>query len=143
NPVIGSPVPPPGAGGQRWRWAGPRLTLHARPWTPLDADASAPGRHDVAIWSGHAPRRYVLAAREAVGPASFGTDGEPNAASARFTDLLIMEADSEDRSLAAGSASIALQRGAADTGDHTRPSLEFQLVLDSLVLPPDAETPLG
>src|SRR3546814_6149580 len=68
NPVIGSPSPE--TGGQRWRWAGPRLTLHARPWTPLDAEASAPGRHDVDIWSGDAPRHFVLDATEAVGQAS-------------------------------------------------------------------------
>lgn len=141
NPVIGSPSPE--TGGQRWRWAGPRLTLHARPWTPLDAEASAPGRHDVDIWSGDAPRHFVLDATEAVGQASFGTDGKVNAASARFADLLIAEADSEDRSLVAGTASIALQRGAAEGGDHTKPSLGFQLALGGLVLPPDADTPLG
>jgi hypothetical protein len=148
SPVIGSPVPAPETGGQRWRWAGLRLTLHARPWTPLDAEASAPGRHDVEIWTGAAPRRFVLDATEAVGQASFGTDGKVSAASARFADLLIAEADSEDRNLVAETASIALQRGAAaetgaEGGDHTQPSLGFQLALGGLVLPPDAETPLG
>lgn len=143
SPVIGSPEPGPETGGQRWRWAGPRLTLHARPWTPLDAQASAPGRHDLEIWDGTEPRRYVLDATTAEGRASFGGDGRVSAASARFTDLLIAEEGHDDRNLLAETASLAVEPGAPEGGDHTQPSLSFQFALGGLVLPPDAATPLG
>lgn len=142
-PVIGSPPPAAGATTPQWRWAGPRLTLHARPWTPLDAEASAPGRHDLEIWSGAEPRRYVLDATEAVGQASVGADGRVTVASARFADLLIAEDGHDDRNLLAETASIAVEPGTVEGGDHSKPSLGFRLALAGLVLPPDAETPLG
>ncbi len=142
-PVIGSPPTAAGAAALRWRWAGPELTLHARPWTPLDAQASAPGRHDLEIWDGTEPRRYVLDATTAEGRASFGGDGRVSAASARFTDLLIAEEGHDDRNLLAETASLAVEPGAPEGGDHTQPSLSFQFALGGLVLPPDAATPLG
>ncbi len=142
QPVIGSP-PASESGAVRWRWAGPELTLHATPWAPLDAHASAPGRHELEIGSGEEARRYVVDATEAVGQASFGADGRVEAASARFTDLLITEDGRDDRNLLAETASIAIAPAAAEGADHTKPSLAFRLALAGLMLPPNAETPLG
>jgi hypothetical protein len=138
TPMIAAPP-----GRRTWRWQGPAvLLLHARPWAPLDAEASAPGRHDIEISSGEGARRYVLDATTATGLASFGTDGRLSEATIALTDLLATEEGAEDRTLLAEAATVHAAPGAANP-DHTQPSLEFSIALAGLVLPPDAATPLG
>jgi len=131
---------PPGPRG--WRWQGPALLLHARPWAPLDAEAAAPGRHDVEIGSGETARRFVLDAATATGLASFGTDGRLNAATITLGDLLATEDGWEDRTLLAEAAELHVEPGAGDA-DHTQPSLGFRVALAGIVLPPDQANPLG
>lgn len=136
-PVITAPPGP-----RSWRWQGPPLLLHARPWAPLDAEASAPGRHDVEIGSGEAARRFVVDAATATGLASFGTDGRLAEATITLADLLATEDGWEDRTLLAEAAELHVEPGAADA-DHTEPSLGFRIALAGVVLPPDAANPLG
>jgi hypothetical protein len=142
TPVIAAPPASGLSGPQTWRWQGPALLLHARPWAPLDAEASAPGRHDIEIGSGEGARRYVLDATTATGAASFGTDGRLSEATIALTDLLATEEGAEDRTLLAEAAELHAAPGAANA-DHTQPSLEFRIALAGIVLPPDAATPLG
>ncbi len=138
DPVIAGP---PDA--EPWRWQGPELTLRARPWTPLDAEAFAPGRHDLEFGAGGAARHVVLDARAASGRASFGTDGRLGEAEAILGDLLVVEDSAPDRSLVAESARLRILPAANPGTDHTKPSLGFEIALAGVVLPPDAATPLG
>jgi hypothetical protein len=129
-------------GSRTWRWQGPTLLLHARPWAPLDAEASSPGQHDIEIGRGEGARRYVIDATTATGAASFGTDGRLIEATIALGDLLATEDGWEDRTLLAEAAELHVAPGAANA-DHTQPSLEFRIALAGVVLPPDAATPLG
>lgn len=138
---VGAPeiAAPPGA--FPWRWRGPALLLHARPWTPLDAEASIPGQHDIEIGQGEDLRHYVLDAHQATGGASVALDGKLSEITASLRDVLVTELGRDDRTLLAESAEIAVQP--RDARDHTEPSLDFRLALAGIVLPANTETPLG
>lgn len=139
-PAIDSPRT---VGATAWRWSGPTLILHARPWSPLDAEAAAPGRHDVEIDDNGRLRGFVIDAIAATGRASFAADGRVTGAEARLTDILVAEDGAEDRPLSAEILSIEVRPDDPAGGDHGRPSLGFSLALTGVLLPPGTEAPLG
>lgn len=141
TPALARPASPPPA-GRPWRWQGPTLTLVSRPWAPLDAEAFAPGRHDLTLGAGGDRHHYVLDATTAGGSAAFGLDGRLTAASVKLGGILVTEEGHDERTVLAESAMLRIEPGTARDG-HTEPSLSFGLELAELVLPPEADTPLG
>lgn len=137
---IGAPEIAGPPGGPSWRWRGPALLLEARPWTPLDVSLSAPGRHDVAIGAAEA-RRYVVEVQRATGHGSFNLAGRASELGFELGGLVVAEEGAAERRLTAESGALVLRPGAAD--DHREASLEFQLRLAGVVLPDEADTPLG
>lgn len=125
-----------------WRWRGPALRLHARPWAPLDFETEAPGRHEIELEDGgDAPRVYLIDAETATGSGSFGIDGRLTRAVVALTGVTAAEAGREGDSLRIGSVAARIVPGRAE--QHTEPSLAFLLALGGLALPPSAESPLG
>jgi len=126
-----------------WRWRGPALYLHARPWAPLDFETEAPGRHEIELdeGGGGAPHVYLIDAETAKGSGSFGIDGRLAQALVALTGVTAAEAGRESEPIRIASATVRISPGRAE--EHTEPSLAFLLALGGLTLPPSAESPLG
>lgn len=137
---IGAPEIAGRAGALPWHWRGPTLLLQARPWAPLDATVSVPGQHDITIGGAEA-RRYVVEAEQATGHGHFSLSGAVSELGLELGALVAAEEGVPERRLSAENSVLVLRPGPA--GDHSQPSLEFQLSLAGVVLPAEADTPLG
>lgn len=124
-----------------WRWRGPSLLLHARPWAPLDFETEAPGRHEIDVNDGGTPRHYLIDAATAKGSGGFGIDGRLARATVALTDVTAVEVGGEDEAVRFRRIDARIMPGEA--AEHTQPSLGFLVSLAGVILPSDAQSPLG